>query len=85
MMNQMGLGMVDLGVQMGCKIMNEVPIWEKLNITIEEAAKYSGIGIHKIRELMKEKDCDFVLNVGHGKKIIKRSKFEKYILSRKSI
>lgn len=65
--------------------MNEIPIWEKLNITIEEAAKYSGIGIHKIRELMNEKDCNFVLQVGHGKKLIKRVKFEKYLLSREAI
>lgn len=65
--------------------MNEVPIWEKLNITVEEAAKYSNIGVHKIREIMNEKDCDFILNVGYGKKLIKRNKFEKYILSRNAI
>ena len=28
-----------------------VPIWEKANLTLEEAAKYSGIGIHRLREL----------------------------------
>ena len=26
---------------------NEVPIWEKSNLTLEEAAAYSGIGINK--------------------------------------
>lgn len=62
-----------------------IPIWEKLNITIEEAANYSGIGIHKIRELMKEKDCDFVLKVGTNKNLIKRIKFEKYILAHEAI
>lgn len=62
-----------------------IPIWEKLNLTIEEAASYSGIGIHKIRELMTEKDCDFVLKVGIGKTLIKRLKFEEYILSKKII
>ena len=27
-----------------------VPIWEKSNLTLEEAAAYSGIGINKLRE-----------------------------------
>ena len=30
--------------------MKEVPIWEKTNLTLEEAAAYSGIGINKLRE-----------------------------------
>ena len=65
--------------------MKEVPIWEKLNITVEEAAAYSGIGIHKIREIMEERDCDFVLKVGTKKSLIKRAKFEKYVLSHETI
>ena len=28
--------------------MKEVPIWEKTNLTLEEAAAYSGIGINKL-------------------------------------
>lgn len=28
--------------------MKEIPIWEKSNLTLEEAAAYSGIGINKI-------------------------------------
>lgn len=65
--------------------MNKVDIKDKLNLTVEEAAAYSGIGENKIRELMKEKDCDFVLSVGYGKRLIKRVKFEKFILSREAI
>lgn len=65
--------------------MKQVEIKDKLNLTIEEAAAYSGIGIHKIRELMEEKDCDFVLKVGVGKTLIKRSKFERYIMSKEAI
>lgn len=83
-MIRQGKGMVDLEVREDNHI-NEIPIWEKLNITVEEAAKYSNIGIHKIRELMNEKECDFILYVGCGKKLIKREKFEKYILSRSAI
>ena len=28
-----------------------IPIWEKRNLTLEEAAEYFGIGVSKIREL----------------------------------
>lgn len=56
----------------------EVPIWEKSNLTLEEAAAYSGIGINKIREITNEKNCDFVLFVGN-KRLIKRRKFDAYI------
>ena len=65
--------------------MKEVPIWQKLNISIEEAASYSGIGINRIRELMNENDCDFVLKVGCKKSLIKRVKFERYIMAHEAI
>lgn len=65
--------------------MKEIPIYEKLNISINEAAAYSGIGVHKIRELMNERDCDFTLKVGLKKTLIKRKKFEQYILSKQAI
>lgn len=63
----------------------EIPIWEKLNLTIKEASEYSGIGIHKIRELANENDCDFILKVGEKKKLVKRKNFEKYIQSHEII
>ena len=40
--------------------MKEVPIWEKTNLTLEEAAAYSGIGINKLREITNNDRCDFV-------------------------
>lgn len=55
-----------------------VPIKDKLNLTIEEAAAYSNIGICKINELARDPKCPFVLYVGR-KKLIKRKEFEKYI------
>lgn len=61
-----------------------VPISEKLNLTIEEAAQYSNIGQHKIRELLRENDCDFSLNVG-TKVLIKRERFVKYLMIRSVI
>ena len=56
----------------------EIPIWEKSNLTLEEAALYSGIGINKIRELTNDDKCPFVLFVGN-KRMIKRKKFDSFI------
>lgn len=55
-----------------------MPIWEKSNLTVEEAAAYSGIGINKLKEITNEDDCPFVLWVGK-KRLIKRKKFDNYI------
>lgn len=62
----------------------EVPIWEKSNLTLEEAAAYSNIGMHKLRELTNDETCKFVLWVGN-KRLIKRQKFDAYIDSCYSI
>ncbi|CAN4015029.1 Electron transfer flavoprotein alpha/beta-subunit N-terminal domain-containing protein, partial [Dysosmobacter welbionis] len=39
----------------------EVPIWQKSNLTLEEAAAYSGIGINKLRSMTDSDECKFVL------------------------
>ena len=57
---------------------NTVPVWHKINLTVEETAKYSNIGQHKIRELMKLPNCNFVINIGN-KQLIKRQRFEDFI------
>ena len=44
--------------------MRTVPIWEKANLTLEEAAAYYGIGINKLRSLTDTDDCPYVLWVG---------------------
>ena len=64
--------------------MKVVPIWEKSNLTLEEAAAYSGIGISKIRQMSDKEDCEFVLWVGL-KRLIKRRKFDEYIESAYSV
>ena len=58
--------------------MKEIYFWEKSNLTLEEAAAYSGIGINKLRELSNEQNCRFVLWVGN-KRLIKRRLFDQYI------
>lgn len=56
----------------------DVPIWEKVTLTKEEAAAYSHVGINKLEELLKIPNCPFVLYVGK-KKLIKRREFEKFL------
>ena len=56
----------------------EVPIWEKSNLTLEEAAAYSGIGINKLWEISNDEKCKFVLWIGN-KRLIKRKPFDAYI------
>lgn len=55
-----------------------VPIKDKLNLTIEEAAAYSNIGQNRIEEMAKRPNCPFVLYIGR-KRLIKRREFEKYL------
>lgn len=62
----------------------DVPVWEKVALTIEEAAAYSGIGQNKIRELVNLPHCPFVLYVGN-KHLIKREEFVRYISSKIAI
>ena len=58
---------------------NEVPIWERYTLTIEEAAEYFRIGRARLRQLVHENpDADFLLMVGNRMQI-KRKQFEKYI------
>ena len=64
--------------------MKEVPIWEKTNLTLEEAAAYCGIGINKLREITNESTCNFVLWVGN-KRLIKKRLFDKFIEQAHSI
>ena len=58
--------------------MKQIPIWEKSNLTLEEAAAYSGIGINKLRQLTDDDNCEFVFWIG-TKRLIKRRKFDEYI------
>ena len=56
----------------------EVPVWEKANLTLEEAAAYSNIGINRLRDISDEQNCPFVLWVG-SKRLIKRRPLEQYL------
>lgn len=57
-----------------------VPIYHKQNLTLEEAAEYSNIGINRLTMLITKPNCNFVLHVGK-KRLIKREQFDKFIAS----
>ena len=56
----------------------KVPIWEKSNLTVEEASAYFGIGVNKLREMSNDENCPFVLWNG-SKRLFKRTALEKYL------
>lgn len=57
-----------------------VEIKDKLNLTIAEAAAYSGISERVLRDRISENNYDFILKNG-TKTLIKRKLFEKYLES----
>lgn len=58
----------------------KVPIYQKQNLTLTEAAEYSNIGINRLDMLIKNPSCNFVLHVGN-KRLIKRKQFDDFIAS----
>ena len=56
----------------------EVPIHQKQNLTIKEAAEYSNIGINRLEALLSDPHCSVVLYVGK-KRLIKRKLFDQFI------
>ena len=56
----------------------DIPLWHKLNLTIEEAAAYSGIGVRKLYDMTGSEECPFVLWIG-SRRLIKRKVFDEYI------
>lgn len=62
----------------------DIPIWRKANLSVEEAAAYSGIGMAKLYEMTESEDCPFVLWIG-SRRMIKRKAFDEYIERQYSI
>jgi hypothetical protein len=63
------------------KCTENVPIENKIALTIPEAAELSNIGQNKISNLLRLPNCPFVLYVG-TRKLVKRKEFEYFISSR---
>ena len=62
----------------------KVPVWEKANLSLEEAAAYFGIGINKLRDMTNEENCPFVRWNGN-KRLIKRKQLERFLETAYSI
>lgn len=56
----------------------DIPVWQKENLTLEEAAALFNIGVNKLRDMTSSPNCDFVLFVGR-KRLIKKSAFTEYL------
>lgn len=55
-----------------------IPLWEKANLTLEEASVYFGIGQNKLRELTNSDSCPYVIWCGN-KRLINRKLFLEYL------
>ena len=63
---------------------NDVRISEKVLLTLEEAAAYTGIGINKLRMLSEGENCPYVLWNG-SKRLLKREKLRDFLVKEYSI
>ena len=57
----------------------DIPIWEKYTLTVEEASRYFRIGENKIRKLAEENPNANWLIMNGNRIQIKRKQFEKVI------
>lgn len=64
------------------KAVKKIPLNEKLNLTVQEAAAYTGIGQMKLRNMMKEPDCPFFLKVSDHRFLVRRKELEEYLQSK---
>ena len=62
----------------------EIPVENKLNLTVMEAAVYSNIGQNKIASMLRNPMCNFVLCVGN-KRLVKRKEFEEFLAGRAEV
>lgn len=57
---------------------NEIPIWEKSLLSLNEASEYSGIGINRLRRIANKPQNKLVVWVG-SKRMIKRKQLDEFI------
>lgn len=58
---------------------NDIPVWEKYTLTIDEASRYFRIGENKLRRLAEENRHASWLIMNGNRIQIKRKQFEKVI------
>lgn len=66
------------------KRIGDIPLSDKMNLTVAEASVYTGIGQVTLRKWMKDPECNFVFWVGPRKSLIRRKELEEYIRSKDS-
>jgi excisionase family DNA binding protein len=62
----------------------EIPVNQKFTLTINEAAAYYNIGIHKLRRLAEDNKDTFSVQCGNRFLII-RTKFEEYLINSSTV
>lgn len=62
----------------------KVRIENKVLLTLEEAAAYTGIGINKLRMLSESENCPYVLWNG-SRRLLKREKLSEFLMEQYSI
>ena len=60
----------------------EIPVWKKQNMTVQEAASYSGIGLHKLYEITDDRNCELGnitpgIDIGNNYELNATPKFSK--------
>lgn len=61
-------------------IVEDIPIWQKDLLTIEEGSKYFNIGMNRLRSMADDEDSPFFVHVG-SKVLIKRRRLSEYLNS----
>ena len=56
-----------------------VPVWRKYSLSIQEAARFYGIGEKRLRQIaVDHRSADFILEIGSHIRI-KRKQFERFL------
>lgn len=60
-----------------------VPVQHKCLLTLQEAARYSGLATEELQELISDQGCEFALYAGRLR-FIKREKLEEFLDNRRT-
>ena len=69
---------------MSLQIESREALDQKPLLTLREAAKYSGVGINRLRTMSNEPGCDYVLFIGN-KRMFKRDLLMRFLTQAYSI
>lgn len=59
----------------------QIPLTERPTISLTKAAQLFGIGKRELDRVAARKDCQFVICVGIGKRLVKTQRFADYLNS----